>query len=283
MDLHDDYAVHDYEEDRTVSMFQTCCGIGSRTRCGLEACQRSLSDTNLNSQLDDAQNGYEYGARGYSRGRGHYFGVGPGVELPTRMHYFQGALNHDYVANANPGGRLRRVPVVNLGLLLSNSFGNGYPTGMGTSELEQYLFDTAPHPRTENTARQPSNYEKFRAAVMSQTRSAKAAVCACNSILSEQAPACLQLEPSVNHCLHQGQTCLLENSPTYEARALNSAYTQQGGPVQAEHGTAEKNPQGPEAGSECAYEADEGGEEAIQDDDRSTSSNSSDWSIVLCP
>lgn len=203
------------------------------------------------------------------------------------MHYFEGALKHDNVANATPGRGLRRVPVVNFDLLRAgNTFGNGYPTGISTSELEKHLFDARPRPRIGHTAHHFSQYDEYRAAGGSEARSAEGHVCSYDTVVSKQVAVGLQAGPSVDHHLHQGQTCVLDSSPGNEAQAVDGAHTQQGGPIPAEHGlegTAEENAQGPDAWSECAQEANEGESETGQEEGLSIISNSSDGVIVFTP
>ena len=210
MDLHNDHAVREWEEERN---FRTCCGTRSHMRCASEACQRSRRDTSVDRELHEAEHEHQLRARSHGHGRRRYFGVGPGVELPTRMHYFEGALNHGNVGNATPRRGLRRIPVVNFELLRAGrTLVDGYPPAMCTSELEEHLFDAPLRIRTECAAHKLSHYDECGAVGGSEARLAKAAACSYNPIVSELVPVGLQLGPSVGQSLHQGQTCLLNNS-----------------------------------------------------------------------
>ena len=287
MDLHDQNPLRDYEEERTVVGCRTCCGIRSHMRSSLEGCQGSLGDRDFDRRFHGARDRCEIRARGYGRGRGPFFGVGPGVELPTRMHYFEGALNHENSAYATPGRGLRRIPVVNFDLLrTSNTLDNGYPAEMCTSELEQHLFDTPRRPCIGRTAHQFPYYDEYIADRGSEAMPGEAAVCPYGSVDSEQLAIRLQPGTSIDQSLHRAQTNLLNKSSNNETLAVDSASTQRDGPALLKHGlndTAEEVPHGQDTTFDYTIQADDGETEASQDDIGSVGSSSPDEPIIFTP
>ena len=93
-------------------------------------------------------------------GRGRYLGVGPGVHLPTRMHYFgDGDIDED-LAEGSSGRGLRRIPVIDFGpLLVRNTLGTQSP-----NTIQRVPRYTSPlHPRNRCAPHRPSQDDDHRA------------------------------------------------------------------------------------------------------------------------
>ena len=273
--------------NETVITFRSCHGTRSHMRSGFETCLRNLSDTDFWTDIFGARQRCGLRANRYRRSYRPYLGVGPGIELPTRMHLFEGALNGGGLAHTTPGRGLRRVPVVNFeSFRAAGESGNEILPRIFTSEFEQHLFDDLPLPLNGCAARHRPNDVEYIADGESEARPGEAAVSPYGSVDSEQLAIRHQLGSSIDQSLHQGQTGLLNNYPSNEAQAVDSASIRRSGPALSEHGldgTAEEILHAQDAAFEHTPQADDGETEASQDDIRSVSSSSSDEPIIFTP
>ncbi|CAF9921602.1 MAG: hypothetical protein ALECFALPRED_001837 [Alectoria fallacina] len=111
--------------------------------------EESLSDIDRYSRRDED---LEDGLRAVRYGREHDLGVGPGVELPTRMHYYEEEIVDHELVHETPGRGLRRVSVVHFGSLpVRTTLVKRFSSQIFHSELEERPFDLShqfnPRPR----------------------------------------------------------------------------------------------------------------------------------------
>ena len=283
MDLHNRGPLRGDEAERTIITFRACCGTRSQMRSGLEAYQRHRGDTDFGREVHGARHRYGLHAGIYVRGRGRYLGVGPGLELPTRTHYFEGALGDGGLVHTTPGKGLRRVPVVNFEVFRARgALSNGTPTRIYTSDFEQHLFDGPPRPRSRRTAGQLPHNDEHRAAATFEGRLGQVAVCLDHTINSEQVEVPLQFGLSHDQFLQKESNGLRNIPLTNQAQVIDCATLQQDGSALSEHslnGTAEEASSGWDSSVE--HEPPAGGGEASQDDAQSVRSSVSDEAINL--
>ena len=254
-------------------------------RSGFETCLRDLCDTDSGTDVHRARQRSGICADRYGRSHRPYLGVGPGIELPTRMHYFEGALNGSGLTHGTPGRGLRRVPVVNFeSFRAGGNSSNGILPRIFTSEFEQHLFDDHPLPFNGCDARHIPNNFLYIAAGSSEERPGQSSICSRDAVSSEQVAIRTRTESSNEQFCRQRETCLASLSPGREFQAIEIASSQPGGPALSEDGlncTPGETTHGHGAISGQTIRA-EGGE-ASWDDAQSTSSGALDRTIVYTP
>ena len=174
---------------------------------------------------------------------GHDLGVGPGVELPTRMHYYEDEIIDHELAHETPGISLRRVPVVHFGSLqvretLANRFSNDV---FFNSELEErppyrtHQFNPR-HLRQERTPQQPFHSDDHRTTGRFEGGHGQAAFFPDDTITSKQFAAHLQSGLPNEKTPQQVGTTLPNQPPDVQAQGIESAKPQQGGRTLGSHG-----------------------------------------------
>lgn len=143
--------------------------------CQLERMGRLEVDTILQGNSlktdGDSSEDFEDGLRAGKprRGRKRYSGVGPGLHLPTRMHYFDEQTSEDDLAHEAPGRGLRRIPVIDFRpLLVRKTLGPQFRNTISRIVSENFPIHCLPncsdplHPNNEHTPRQPTHEDDHR-------------------------------------------------------------------------------------------------------------------------
>ena len=191
---------------------------------------------------------------------GHDLGVGPGVELPTRMHYYEEEIIDYELVHETPGIGLRRVPVVHFGPLqvretLANRFSNNF---FFSSEREESLFHGSDqfnprHLGQERTPQQAPHSDGHRSTGRLEGSQGQSDVIPDETITSEQVASHLQPEMPNDKTPQQAGTTLPNEPPGVQVQVIESANPQQGGRTLGTHGldgTVEEAPRGWAASSE---------------------------------
>lgn len=126
-------------------------------------------------------------------GRSHFLGVGPGIELPTQMHYFEEETIDNESVHEAPAGGVRRVSVMNFGYFqVRDTLADRCSSEI--SKLEERPFDYLPlynscRSRNGCNPRRTSHMNEYRATDSFERRHGQASVFPNKNITSEQVAA----------------------------------------------------------------------------------------------
>ena len=190
---------------------------------------------------------------------GHDLGVGPGVELPTRMHYYEEEIIDHELAHETPGISLHRVPVVHFGSLqVRETLANRFSNNLFNSELEERPF-LRPHQfgsrhlRQGRTPQQPPQDDDHRTAGLFEGSYWQTAVFPNDTITSKKFATHLQSGLPNDESPQQVGNTLPNEPPGVQVQVIESANPQRGGRTSGSHGldgTVEEAPRGWAASSE---------------------------------